>query len=109
MGADPSAALKPRKEPRQARAAATVDAILQATVQVLLAEGPRRLTTTRVAERAGVSVGTMYQYFQHREALLYAVIRRYLDEVAATDGRGLGCSPSPTATRSRSRWHPAWW
>lgn len=74
--------LKPRKRPVQARSAATVDAIVQATIQVLLTHGARHLTTTRVAERAGVSVGTMYQYFPHKEALLHAVIERYLGEVA---------------------------
>lgn len=94
MTAAPPHALKPRKAPRQARSGATVDAILEATIQVLLSEGFRRLTTTRVAGRAGVSVGTMYQYFPHKDALLYAVIRRYLDEVAdAVEGscrRNLG-------------------
>lgn len=74
--------LKPRKTPRQARAGVTVDAILQATIQVLLAEGAARLTTTRVAERAGVSVGTLYQYFPHKQALLYALLRRQLELVA---------------------------
>jgi AcrR family transcriptional regulator len=75
--------LKPRKIPRQARAEATVDAIFEATIQVLLAEGERRLTTTRVAQRAGVSVGTMYQYFPHKQALLYAVLEWHLAHVAA--------------------------
>ena len=82
MTATPPDALKPRKAPRQARSGATVDAILEATIRVLLSDGFRRLTTTRVAERAGVSVGTMYQYFPHKQALLYAVIQRYLNEVA---------------------------
>ena len=58
--------LRPRKTPRQARSAATVDAIFEATIQVLLVEGEKGLTTTRIAERAGVSVGTMYQYFPHK-------------------------------------------
>ncbi len=75
-------ALRPRKTPRQARSEATVDAVFQATIQVLLNEGPRRLTTTRVAMRAGVSVGTMYQYFPHKQALLYAVLQRHLDGIA---------------------------
>lgn len=75
-------ALQPRKTPRQARSEVTVNVIFQATIQVLLAVGPSRLTTTRVAERAGVSVGTMYQYFPHKQALLYAVLRRHLDTVA---------------------------
>ena len=74
--------LKPRKTPCQARAEATVDAILEATIQVLLSEGARRLTTTRVAARAGVSVGTLYQYFPHKEALLYAVLKQHLDTIA---------------------------
>jgi AcrR family transcriptional regulator len=76
--------LNPRKVPRQARSAATLDAILEAAIQVLVAVGPNRLTTTRVAERAGVSVGTMYQYFPHKQALLYAVTERYLSVVAAS-------------------------
>jgi AcrR family transcriptional regulator len=75
-------ALKPRKAPVQARSAAKVEGITEATIQVLLAEGPRRLTTTRAAQRAGVSVGTMYQYFPHKEALLYDVLRRHLEAVA---------------------------
>jgi AcrR family transcriptional regulator len=73
--------LKPRKTPRQARSAATVEAIFEATIQVLLSDGYSGLTTTRVAARAGVSVGTMYQYFPHREALLYAVLENYLEDV----------------------------
>lgn len=48
----------------------------------MLSDGPTRLTTTRVAARAGVSVGTMYQYYPHKEALLYAVIGRYLNAIA---------------------------
>ena len=74
--------LNARKRPRQARSAVTVEAIFEATIQVLLAEGVHRFTTTRVAERAGVSVGTMYQYFPHKQALLYALNERYLDRLA---------------------------
>ena len=72
--------LRPRKTPTQARSVATFEAILEATIQVLLAEGGHRLTTTRVAERAGVSVGTMYQYFPHKQALMYAVVHQHLTE-----------------------------
>ncbi|KJV37197.1 TetR/AcrR family transcriptional regulator [Luteibacter yeojuensis] len=81
MPAAPTDALKPRKTPRQARSAATVDAIFEAAIQVLLTDGYAGLTTTRVASRAGVSVGTMYQYFPHKEALLYAVLEDYLEDV----------------------------
>lgn len=82
MLTNPPPHLSPRKRPRQARATVTLDAIFEATIQVLIADGPRRLTTTRVAERAGVSVGTMYQYFPHKQALFYALNERYLDLVA---------------------------
>lgn len=74
--------LKARKRPRQTRSTLTVEAIFEATIQVLLVEGVHRLTTTRVAERAGVSVGTMYQYFPHKQALLYALNERYLNRLA---------------------------
>ena len=84
MSSAPPAHLTPRKRPRQARATATVDAIFEATIQVLLIDGPHRLTTTRVAARAGVSVGTMYQYFPHKQALFYALNERYLDDLAET-------------------------
>jgi AcrR family transcriptional regulator len=74
--------LTPRKQPRQARALATVNTIFEATIQVLVSDGPRRLTTTRVADRAGVSVGSMYQYFPHKQALFYALNERYLVTLA---------------------------
>lgn len=64
------AVLAPRKSPVQARSTTSVNAILEATVQVLLEVGKERLTTTRVAHRAGVSVGTLYQYFPNKSALL---------------------------------------
>ena len=73
--------LEPRKSPVQARSAASVDAILEATIQVLLSVGKEQLTTTKVALRAGVSVGTLYQYFPNKSALLQAVLKRHLDEV----------------------------
>ena len=74
--------LKPRKTPIQARSGATVEAIHEAAIQVLLADGLARLTTTRVAERAGVSVGTLYQYFPNKEALLFAILQRHFEDVA---------------------------
>ena len=84
MPAKPQQPLKPRKRPVQARSEATVSALFEASIQVLLAVGYRRFTTTRVAERAGVSVGSLYQYFPNRQALITAVIERYLDELHAT-------------------------
>lgn len=60
-----------RKHPRQARSTQLVADILQAAVQVLTTEGAARFTTARVAERAGVSVGSIYQYFPNKAAILF--------------------------------------
>lgn len=73
--------LDPRKSPVQARSTASVDAILKATIQVLLKVGKERLTTTLVAARAGVSVGTLYQYFPNKSALLKAVLKEHMTQV----------------------------
>lgn len=70
-----------RKEPRQDRSRALVHAILDATIRVLEREGPDALTTVRVAEVAGVSVGSLYQYFPNKRALTNAALARYLTEV----------------------------
>ena len=75
------ALLEPRKSPIQARSTASVDAVLEATIQVLLAVGKERLTTTKVALRAGVSVGTLYQYFPNKSSLLKAALTRHLDHL----------------------------
>lgn len=63
--------LSSRKTPQQARSNELVAAILQAAIQVLAQEGAQRFTTTRVAERAGVSVGSLYQYFPNKAAILF--------------------------------------
>ena len=54
-------------------------AISEATIQVLISQGGDRLTTTRVAERAGVSVGTLYQYYPNKESLLFAVAEDHME------------------------------
>lgn len=66
--------VNPRKIPLQGRSKATVEAIVEASAQVLLEAGFERFTTARVAERAGVSVGSLYQYFPNKAALVCAVI-----------------------------------
>ena len=73
--------LDPRKSPVQARSTASVEAICEAAIQVLLSAGKERLTATNVAARAGVSVGTLYQYFPNKSSLLQAVLRKHMEEV----------------------------
>src|SRR3990167_3665358 len=68
--------LKQKKEPRQARSQATVQAILQAAAQVLIQEGFAGLTTNAVAERAGVSIGSVYEYFPGKEAIVAVLTTR---------------------------------
>ncbi|MEO8778632.1 MAG: TetR family transcriptional regulator [Rhodanobacter sp.] len=60
-----------RKQPQQARSTESVAVILEAATQVLAKEGAHRFTTARVAETAGVSVGTLYQYFPNKAAILF--------------------------------------
>ncbi|MBE1162259.1 TetR family transcriptional regulator [Dyella sp. 7MK23] len=63
--------LSSRKQPQQARSTELVAAILEAATQVLAKEGVHRFTTARVAEKAGVSVGSVYQYFPNKAAILF--------------------------------------
>jgi AcrR family transcriptional regulator len=72
---------RPRKEPRQERARVTVDAILSATAHILVKEGYDRASTNRIALAAGVSVGSLYQYFPSKEALVAALIERHSAEM----------------------------
>ena len=81
MGTQVRIGLEARKTPIQARSAFTVEAIWEAAIQVLLEVGAERLTTTRVAARAGVSVGTLYQYYPNKQALLFALLERHLTRV----------------------------
>ncbi len=69
---------KPRKTPRQERSRATVDAIMQAATYILVKFGWQRLTTNAVAERAGVNIGSLYQYFPNKEAIVAELQRRHV-------------------------------
>ncbi|WP_437728028.1 TetR/AcrR family transcriptional regulator [Sorangium sp. So ce861] len=73
----------PRKQPSQDRSRATVEAILTATAYILVRHGYARLTTNRVAQRAGVNVASIYQFFPGKEALLAELHRRHIEQ-----GRG---------------------
>jgi AcrR family transcriptional regulator len=87
------AQISSRKQPKQARSNELVAAVLEAAVQVLAKEGAQRFTTARVAEKAGVSVGSLYQYFPNKAAILFrlqsdewqqttALVRRILEDDA---------------------------
>ncbi len=69
----------PRKKPRQSRARTTVDVILMAAAHILKREGFAHTTTNRIAEKAGVSVGSLYQYFPNKEAIVAALRERHND------------------------------
>ena len=75
--------LSPRKLPIQARSIATRDAIIEAAAQILARGGLPAFTTNAVAERAGVSIGSLYQYFPNKDALMMALIARQQAERAA--------------------------
>jgi len=79
----PAAPGKMRKEPRQERSRDTVEAILRATARILGRHGWEALTTNQVAEVAGVSVGSLYQYFPNKLALIEAVRRQHFRDVLA--------------------------
>ncbi|AYV49195.1 TetR family transcriptional regulator [Caulobacter flavus] len=83
MTAPSSPRISSRKQPQQARSTELVSAILEAAAQVLAREGASRFTTARVAEKAGVSVGSVYQYFPNKAAILF---RLQSDEWRTTTG-----------------------
>lgn len=70
--------LQPRKEPRQARSRAMVDTILDAMSRVLVERGYAKTNTNLVAESAGISVGSLYQYFPNKDALIFALRERHV-------------------------------
>jgi AcrR family transcriptional regulator len=73
----------PRKRPRQERSKATVSTILAATARVLVRHGFDGLTTNAVADAAGVSIGSLYQYFPNKESLVAALIERHIEDMNA--------------------------
>jgi AcrR family transcriptional regulator len=73
----------PRKIPKQDRSQATVEAILIATAHILTEFGYDQFNTNRVAERAGVSIGSLYQYFPNKQALLFALAENHAQEMVA--------------------------
>jgi AcrR family transcriptional regulator len=74
--------VNPRKLPQQDRSRLTVEAILEATTHILTQEGYDKANTNRIAERAGISIGSLYQYFPNKESLMAALIEQHSDEIA---------------------------
>ena len=72
---------KPRKKASQGRSRALVDTLIEATARILVREGFDKASTNRIAEKAGVSVGSLYQYFPSKEALVAAVMQRHRQEL----------------------------
>jgi AcrR family transcriptional regulator len=98
-----------RKTPRQARARSTVAAIVEAAARILAEGGPRAVTTNRVAARAGVSVGSLYQYFPNRSAVLRALIERELATAQRARPAAIDDAALPLASRVGAivDWHLA--
>src|SRR5262249_42497118 len=98
--------LRPRKLPVQRRSARMVDDILAAAIRVLEREGAQRFTTIRVAAQAGISVGSLYQYFPNKQAILYQLqVGEWQQTSAAIDAIVTDRSRSPEQRlRDTIRW-----
>ncbi|MEM9460617.1 MAG: TetR/AcrR family transcriptional regulator [Myxococcota bacterium] len=82
-----------RRKPLQSRSRQTVEAILEAAAQILESHGPEQGNTNRIAQRAGVSIGTLYQYFPNKEALYAELARRFIDAQSAETERAFATLP----------------
>jgi AcrR family transcriptional regulator len=89
----PQGAHRPRKIPRQARSLATVEVILDAAALLLVDEGYDQASTNRIAERAGVSIGSLYQYFPNRESIVAALESRTRGRISETIWRAMSAMP----------------
>lgn len=87
-----------RKQPRQARSRQMVEAVLQAAAEVFAQVGYARATTNRMAERAGVSVGSLYQYFPDKDSLLGSLLERHHAEVHEVIDRAISRLADPKTT-----------
>jgi AcrR family transcriptional regulator len=94
-------AILARKQPKQERSTQLVAAILEAAIRVLQAEGAPRFTMARVAEKAGVSVGSLYQYFPNKESILFQLQRDEWRATTALLEKILAPSGTPPLTRLR--------
>lgn len=101
MADRPTVRISSRKQPKQARSEALVAAILEAAAQVLAEEGAARFTTARVAEKAGVSIGSLYQYFPNKAAILFRLQSEEWRTTATLVSSILDDRTQPAAVRLR--------
>lgn len=94
-----------RKQPKQARSSQLVADVLEAAIRVLQSEGARRFTMARVAEKAGVSVGSLYQYFPNKESILFQLQRQEWQATTGLLEKILAPSSVPPPVRLRRAIH----
>jgi AcrR family transcriptional regulator len=87
-----------RKQPRQRRSVDMVEAVLQAAAELFAELGYARTTTNKIAERAGVSVGSLYQYFANKDSLLASLLAKHHAEVHEVVGQALGQLANPATS-----------
>jgi AcrR family transcriptional regulator len=92
-----------RRRPRQARSQSTVDAIYEATLQIIEREGAERITTNRISEVSGFSIGTLYQYFHDRDSLLMAMAIAHRDRLIERLKMTLAASRDQPSSEAISR------
>ncbi|MBZ5788745.1 TetR/AcrR family transcriptional regulator [Burkholderia contaminans] len=81
MKHDPFSSLHVRKSPRQRRSSNTVDLIIETASRLWSERGPRGFTTNEIARVAGISIGSLYQYFPNKDAILHALIQQELEQL----------------------------
>ncbi|RUZ08210.1 TetR/AcrR family transcriptional regulator, partial [Mesorhizobium sp. M7A.F.Ca.CA.002.15.1.1] len=86
-------ALEPRKQPRQKRSSKVVDRILDAALVLTREQGTKTPTTLAIAQRAGLSVGSIYQYFPNKEAILLDLARRWLSSFPEVIAKRIKVAP----------------
>ncbi|MEM7098372.1 MAG: TetR/AcrR family transcriptional regulator [Pseudomonadota bacterium] len=97
---------EPRKTARQARAKRTVERILAAAARILKRDGPSKITTNHIAEEANISVGSIYQYFPNKQAILVQLMSQQLDEAMAIRPEALDSEVSlQEHIEAAVRWH----
>lgn len=86
----------PRKKPTQGRSKKTVEKILEATRHILKTEGAKALTTNLVAEKSGITVGSIYQYFPTKHAIVYSLYTTWLEEITTQLDRQISAGGEPS-------------